>query len=122
MTNIQSGVASAGAYEPVVVMSIVLGLAVTQLLKGAAQLYRSRNRMRTWWLHWAWTTLHLPVPPGLIVAIYRTVANPLAARIVPPGVGGCPTTLQLSSDSTGNRTAALSWQVQDPVGSVLWLR
>jgi hypothetical protein len=40
MTNIQSDVAGAGAYEHVVVvMSIVLGLAVTQLLKGAAQLY-----------------------------------------------------------------------------------
>jgi hypothetical protein len=60
MTNIQSDVAGAGAYEHVVVvMSIVLGLAVTQLLKGAAQLYRSRNRVRTWWLHWAWTALLL---------------------------------------------------------------
>lgn len=58
MTNIQAGVVSEGAYEHVVVvMSIVLGLAVTQLLKGAAQLYRSRNRVRTWWLHWAWTAL-----------------------------------------------------------------
>jgi hypothetical protein len=56
MTNIQSAVA--GAYEHVVVvMSIVLGLAVTQLLKGAAQLYRARARVRTYWLHWAWTGL-----------------------------------------------------------------
>ena len=48
----------AGAYEHVlVVMSIVLGLAVTQLLKGAAQLYRTRARVRTYWLHWAWTVL-----------------------------------------------------------------
>lgn len=60
MTNIQSDVAGGGAYEHVVVvMSIVLGLAVTQLLKGAAQLYRSRKRVRTWWLHWAWTALLL---------------------------------------------------------------
>src|SRR5256885_14119043 len=38
----------------VVVMSIVLGLSVTQLLKGLAQLYRTRNRVRTYWLHTAW--------------------------------------------------------------------
>lgn len=41
----------------VVVMSIVLGLAITQLLKGAAQLYRGRTRVRTYWLHWAWVVL-----------------------------------------------------------------
>jgi hypothetical protein len=35
-------------------MSMILGLAVTQLLKGAAQLYRTRARVRTYWLHWAW--------------------------------------------------------------------
>lgn len=46
------------AYEHVVVvMSIVLGLAVTQLLRGAAQLYRSRKRVSTYWLHWAWVAL-----------------------------------------------------------------
>ena len=38
----------------VVVMSIVLGLSVTQLLKGLAQLYRTRNRVRPYWLHTAW--------------------------------------------------------------------
>ena len=38
-------------------MSIVLGMAVTQLLKGAAQLYRNRKRTRTYWLHWAWVAL-----------------------------------------------------------------
>jgi hypothetical protein len=55
---IQSTAVPPGAYQHVVVvMSIVLGLSVTQLLKGAAQLYRTRNRVRTWWLHWAWTTL-----------------------------------------------------------------
>ena len=58
MVDPQSGTAGSGAYEHVlVVMSIVLGLAVTQLLKGAAQLYRARGRVRTYWLHWAWTTL-----------------------------------------------------------------
>jgi hypothetical protein len=41
----------------VVVMSIVLGLSVTQLLKGLAQLYRTRNRVRTYWLHTAWVVL-----------------------------------------------------------------
>ena len=41
----------------VVVMSIVLGLSVTQLLKGLAQLYRTRNRVRTYWLHTAWMVL-----------------------------------------------------------------
>jgi hypothetical protein len=41
----------------VVVMSIVLGLAVTQLLKGVAQLYRMRNRVRPYWLHGAWVGL-----------------------------------------------------------------
>lgn len=38
----------------VVVMSIVLGLSVTQLLKGLAQLYRTHNRIRPYWLHTAW--------------------------------------------------------------------
>ncbi len=57
MVEPQSATTS-GAYEHVlVVMSIVLGLAVTQLLKGAAQLYRARARLRTYWLHWAWTAL-----------------------------------------------------------------
>ncbi|MGH7521967.1 MAG: hypothetical protein ACREMI_11875 [Gemmatimonadales bacterium] len=47
-----------GAYQHVVVvMSIVLGLAVTQLLRGIAQLYRTRKRVRTYWLHWAWIVL-----------------------------------------------------------------
>jgi hypothetical protein len=41
----------------VVVMSIVLGLSVTQLLKGLAQLYRTRNRVPTYWLHTAWVVL-----------------------------------------------------------------
>ena len=41
----------------VVVMSMVLGLAVTQVLKGAAQLYRTRRRVRTYGLHWAWVCL-----------------------------------------------------------------
>ena len=47
-----------GAYEHVlVVMSIVIGLAITQLLKGVAQLYRTRAKVRTYWLHWAWIIL-----------------------------------------------------------------
>jgi hypothetical protein len=41
----------------VVVMSIVVGLSVTQVLKGVAQLYRNRSRVRTYWLHSAWTAL-----------------------------------------------------------------
>jgi len=41
----------------VVVMSIVLGLSVTQLLKGLAQLYRTRNSVRPYWLHTAWVVL-----------------------------------------------------------------
>jgi hypothetical protein len=41
----------------VVVLSIVLGMSVTQLLKGAAQLYRTRARVRTYWLHSAWVCL-----------------------------------------------------------------
>src|SRR6266576_4687138 len=41
----------------VVVMSIVLGLSVTQLLKGLAQLYRTRNSVRPYWLHTAWIVL-----------------------------------------------------------------
>jgi len=46
------------AYEHVVVvMSIVLGLAVTQLLKGIAQLYQRRAAVRTYWLHTAWAVL-----------------------------------------------------------------
>jgi hypothetical protein len=49
-----------GAYAHVlVVMSMVLGLAVTQLMKGAAQLYRTRARVQTYWLHWAWAILIL---------------------------------------------------------------
>ena len=35
-------------------MSIVLGLSVTQLLKGLAQLYRAHNRVRPYWLQTAW--------------------------------------------------------------------
>jgi hypothetical protein len=55
---IASTAQSPGAYEHLlVVMSIVVGLAVTQVLKGAAQLYRTRARVRTYWLHWAWTIL-----------------------------------------------------------------
>lgn len=47
-----------GEYQHVLaVMSIVLGLTVTQLLKGAAQVYRTRAKVRTYWLHWAWTML-----------------------------------------------------------------
>ena len=58
MAGLQAATADSGAYEHVlVVMSIVLGLAVTQLLKGAAQLYRARARVRTYWLHWAWIVL-----------------------------------------------------------------
>jgi hypothetical protein len=58
MTSAQSAVTSTGAYQHVVVvMSIVLGMTVTQLLKGAAQIYRTRARVRTYWLHWAWTVL-----------------------------------------------------------------
>lgn len=41
----------------VVVMSILLGLSVTQLLKGLAQLYRRRHRVRPYWLHTAWVVL-----------------------------------------------------------------
>lgn len=41
----------------VVVMSILLGLSVTQLLKGLAQIYRTRNRVRPYWLHTAWVVL-----------------------------------------------------------------
>jgi hypothetical protein len=52
--------ATTGAYEHLlVVMSIVIGLSITQLLKGAAQLYRARARVRAYWLHWAWTILLL---------------------------------------------------------------
>jgi hypothetical protein len=54
----QSMAPETGAYEHVlVVMSIVIGLAVTQLLRGGAQLYRTRARVRTYWLHWAWAIL-----------------------------------------------------------------
>lgn len=48
------------AYQHVVVvMSIVLGLAVTQLLRGIAQVYRARARVRPYWLHGAWVALLL---------------------------------------------------------------
>lgn len=56
----QARVADPGAYSHVlVVMSMVLGLSVTQLLKGAAQVYRTRPRVRHYWLYWAWTSLQL---------------------------------------------------------------
>ena len=52
--------APASAYQHVVVvMSIVLGLAVTGLLKGVAQLYRTRTRVRLYWVHSAWVGLLL---------------------------------------------------------------
>lgn len=41
----------------VVVMSIVLGLSLTQLLKGIAQLYRARRRVQPYWIHSAWIGL-----------------------------------------------------------------
>ena len=41
----------------VVVMSILVGLSVTQLLRGVAQLYRSRSRVRMYWLYSAWIAL-----------------------------------------------------------------
>jgi hypothetical protein len=41
----------------VVVMSILVGLSVTQLLRGVAQLYRTRSRVRTYWLYSAWIAL-----------------------------------------------------------------
>jgi hypothetical protein len=41
----------------VVVMSILLGLAVTQLIKGIAQLYRARLRVQTYWIHSVWIAL-----------------------------------------------------------------
>jgi hypothetical protein len=45
-------------YQHVVVVgSIVLGLSVTQLLNGLAQLYRTRNRVQPYWLHTAWVVL-----------------------------------------------------------------
>lgn len=50
----------ASAYQHVVVMmSIVLGLAVTGLLKGIAQLYRTRARVRLYWIHSTWVGLLL---------------------------------------------------------------
>jgi hypothetical protein len=46
------------AYQHVVVViSMVLGLAVTQLLKGIAQLYRTRRGVRAYWIHWGWVIL-----------------------------------------------------------------
>jgi hypothetical protein len=48
-----------GYQHVVVVMSIVLGLTITQLLKGIAQLYRARARVRTYWIHWGWVGLLL---------------------------------------------------------------
>ena len=48
------------AYQHVVVgMSILLGLTVTSLLKGAAQIYRNRSRVRPYWLHSAWVAFLL---------------------------------------------------------------
>lgn len=48
-----------GYQHVVVVMSIVLGLSITQLLKGIAQLYRSRARVRPYWIHSSWVGLLL---------------------------------------------------------------
>jgi hypothetical protein len=41
----------------VVMMSIVVGLSVTQLLRGVAQLYWMRGRVRSYWLYSAWIAL-----------------------------------------------------------------
>ena len=73
------------AYQHVlVVMSIVLGLAVTQLLKGVAQLYRTRKRVRTYWLHWAWTLLLVVFSLLLWWTYwsYRTITDWTFARFV----------------------------------------
>jgi hypothetical protein len=57
-TQMLNSVVQIAPYQHVVVvMSIVLGLSVTQLLKGLAQLYRTRNRVRPYWLHTAWVVL-----------------------------------------------------------------
>lgn len=54
----QSSTPQVATYQHVVVvMSMVLGLGITQLLKGMAQLHRARSRVRTYWLHWGWVTL-----------------------------------------------------------------
>ena len=57
MINSQPQADSSAYAHVLVIMSIVIGMAVTQLLKGAAQLYRTRKRITTYWLHWAWTIL-----------------------------------------------------------------
>ena len=54
----QASTPQADTYQHVVVvMSMVLGMAITQLLRGMAQLHRARARVRTYWLHWGWVTL-----------------------------------------------------------------
>jgi hypothetical protein len=57
MLAIHSFIQIAPYQHVVVVMSIVLGLSLTQLLKGIAQLYRARSRVRPYWLHSAWVGL-----------------------------------------------------------------
>lgn len=48
------------AYEYIAVAtSIVVGLAITQLLSGVAQLYHARKDVRTYWLHTAWNAVLL---------------------------------------------------------------
>jgi hypothetical protein len=60
VTLFQTSLIQVPAYQHVVVVvSIVLGLAVTQLLKGVAQLYRTRHRVRTYWIHSGWIALLL---------------------------------------------------------------
>ena len=60
MTLFQTHPTQVPAYQHIVVVtSIVLGLAVTQLLKGVAQLYTTRHRVRTYWIHWGWIALLL---------------------------------------------------------------
>jgi hypothetical protein len=60
MISVQESAPNPGTYAHVsVVLSMVLGLSVTQSLKGVAQLYRTRARVRSYWLYWAWMILQL---------------------------------------------------------------
>lgn len=46
-----------GYSHVVVVMSILLGMSITQLARGVAQTYRTRKRVKPYWLHSAWMAL-----------------------------------------------------------------
>jgi hypothetical protein len=85
-----------------VLLSIILGLAITQILQGVRDLMRARARLRVywpslwwagllllicvqeWWAMFSWRTYQLWTFQGFAVMLAQTIATYLAAALVLP--------------------------------------